>query len=57
VGIDDWSDFVVIDPKFYRPAEVDYLLGDPTKAEKKLGWKPKTSFSELVRMMVGADLE
>jgi len=55
VGIDDWSDFVVIDPEFYRPAEVDYLLGDPTKAEKKLGWKPKTSFSELVEMMVEAD--
>jgi GDPmannose 4,6-dehydratase len=45
-----------IDPKFFRPAEVDILLGDPTRAESKLGWTPQTSFSELVEMMMKADL-
>jgi GDPmannose 4,6-dehydratase len=57
IGVDDWSDYVVVDPKFYRPAEVDYLLGDASKAKEKLGWEPKTSFSELVKMMVKADLD
>ena len=55
VGL-DWEDHVVIDEKFYRPAEVDLLIGDATKAEEKLGWKPQTSFAELVAMMVDADL-
>jgi len=52
----DYRDFVVSDPKFFRPAEVDYLLGDPSKCKRELSWKPKTSFSELVRLMVDADL-
>jgi GDPmannose 4,6-dehydratase len=52
----DWHDYVVIDPKFYRPAEVDLLVADPTKAKRDLGWEPKVSFRELVTMMVDADL-
>jgi GDPmannose 4,6-dehydratase len=52
----DWHDYVVQDPRFMRPAEVDLLVGDPTKARKELGWEPKVSFSELVKMMVEADL-
>jgi GDPmannose 4,6-dehydratase len=52
----DWNDYVKIDPKYYRPTEVDLLIGDPTKAHKQLGWKPKCSFSELVRLMVMEDL-
>jgi len=51
-----WQDFVTVDPKYFRPAEVDVLLGDPTKARTVLGWKPKVSFKELVRLMVDADL-
>src|SRR5664279_1402746 len=53
----DWKKHVEIDPRYFRPAEVDLLLGDATKARKQLGWKPKVSFPELVRMMVDADLE
>lgn len=53
----DWQEFVVQDPKFYRPAEVDLLVGDPSKAGEKLGWEPSVSFRELVRLMVKADLE
>jgi GDPmannose 4,6-dehydratase len=45
-----------VDPRFYRPAEVDLLIGDPAKAGEKLGWKPQTSLEELCRMMVQADL-
>ncbi len=56
VGL-DYQDFVEIDPRYYRPAEVDYLLGDPSKATKVLGWKPRTSFAELVRLMMESDLE
>jgi GDPmannose 4,6-dehydratase len=52
----NYEDFVVIDPKFYRPAEVEVLLGDATKAHEKLGWKPKTDLEQLVRMMVDADI-
>ena len=55
VGIDDWSNLVVIDPRFYRPAEVDHLLGIPTKAEGKLGWKRNVSFKDLVHRMVNSD--
>ena len=55
VGIDDWSNLVVIDPQFYRPAEVDHLLGIPTKAEGKLGWKRNVSFKDLVHRMVDSD--
>ena len=47
---------MVIDPRFFRPAEVDLLLGDPTKAKTKLGWKPAVDFKTLVRMMVDADM-
>jgi GDPmannose 4,6-dehydratase len=53
----DWRDYVEIDPKLIRPAEVDYLRGDATKARKKLDWEPEVSFEELIRMMVEADLE
>jgi GDPmannose 4,6-dehydratase len=52
-----WQDYVVTDPKFMRPAEVDVLLADPSKARKELGWTPKVGFRELVAMMVDADLE
>jgi len=52
-----WQDYVVQDPRFLRPAEVDQLVGDATKAREKLGWKPTVPFEELVRMMVDADLE
>lgn len=58
VGIDKWKDHVVSDdPKFLRPAEVDYLIGDYSKAKNAFGWTPTTSFKELVEMMVKADLE
>jgi alkaline phosphatase D len=53
----DWQQYVVIDPIFKRPAEVDVLLGDASKARQKLGWKPKVHFPELVRMMAQADLD
>ncbi len=56
-GIDDWERYVSVDPRFFRPAEVDLLVGDPTKAHEQLGWEPRISFGELVRMMVTADLE
>tara|TARA_R100001163_G_scaffold64503_1_gene58905 strand:- start:824 stop:1828 length:1005 start_codon:yes stop_codon:yes gene_type:complete len=56
IDIKDWSDYVVQDPEFYRPAEVDYLRGDNTKAKEKLGWEPKHSFSDLVRLMVDHDV-
>jgi GDPmannose 4,6-dehydratase len=52
-----WEDHVTIDPKFMRPAEVDLLIGDASKARDTLGWKPRTSFPELVTMMVDADLD
>jgi GDPmannose 4,6-dehydratase len=55
IGIDDWSDFVEIDPKFYRPVEVNLLLGDCSLAKKDLGWYPKYSFGELVESMVRYD--
>ena len=53
----DWQKYVEIDPKYFRPTEVDYLLADPTKANTVLGWKPKVKFHELVRIMVDADLQ
>ena len=52
----DWNEYVVQDPKFYRPAEVDLLVGDPAKAGAKLGWEPSVSFKDLVRLMVDADV-
>jgi GDPmannose 4,6-dehydratase len=56
VGL-DYREFVAVDPRYYRPTEVDYLLGDPSKATKQLGWTPKTSFKELVRLMMESDVE
>jgi GDPmannose 4,6-dehydratase len=53
----DWKKYVKLDPKFLRPAEVDLLIGDPSKAMKKLGWKPKVSFEQMIQMMVDADVE
>ena len=53
----DYRDYVVCDPKFYRPAEVDQLIGDASKARKVLGWEPRVSFEELIHMTVDADLE
>jgi GDPmannose 4,6-dehydratase len=53
----DWRDHVEIDPRYYRPTEVDVLLGDASKARKKLGWTPKVGFEALIDMMVAADLE
>jgi GDPmannose 4,6-dehydratase len=55
-GIDDWEPYVKQDPRFYRPAEVDLLIGDASKAHEKLGWKPRVSFPDLVRMMYENDL-
>jgi GDPmannose 4,6-dehydratase len=55
VGL-DWHDYVEIDPKYYRPAEVDLLVGDASRARAQLGWKPKTTFKELVRLMIDADI-
>ena len=52
----NWQDYVVVDPQYLRPAEVDQLIGDPSKARQKLGWKPEVSFKELVHLMVDADL-
>ena len=56
VGL-NWQDYTVQDEKFMRPAEVDLLVGDPTKAMAKLGWEPQVGFEELVQMMVESDLE
>ena len=53
----DWQKYVELDPRYLRPAEVDLLLGDPSKAKKQLGWEPKVGFRELVTMMVDSDLE
>jgi GDPmannose 4,6-dehydratase len=53
----DWKEFVESDPRYFRPAEVDLLLGDASRAKEKLGWEPKIRFKDLVRMMVDADLE
>jgi len=53
----DWKDYVRKDPRYFRPTEVDLLIGDPTKAKKELGWTPKCSFPELVRLMVIEDLK
>jgi GDPmannose 4,6-dehydratase len=53
----DWRKYVEIDPRYYRATEVDLLLGDSTKARKKIGWEPKVRFRDLVRMMIDSDLE
>jgi len=56
VGL-NWKDYVVVDKKLFRPAEVDYLLGDSSKGRRVLGWKPRVNFKQLVEMMVDADME
>jgi GDPmannose 4,6-dehydratase len=56
-GLDDFERYVKLDPAFMRPAEVDHLIGDPGKADRDLGWKPRTSFEELIRLMTRADME
>jgi GDPmannose 4,6-dehydratase len=56
VGL-DYREFVDIDPRYYRPTEVDFLRGDPSKARERLGWTPRTSFEELIRLMMESDLE
>jgi len=56
VGL-DWKDYVEIDQRYFRPAEVDLLIGDPSKAKSKLGWEPKTTFQDLVKIMVDADIK
>jgi GDPmannose 4,6-dehydratase len=53
----NWEPYVVVDPRYYRPAEVDLLIGDAAKARRVLGWQPKTSFEELVERMVAADID
>ncbi|MDP2632484.1 MAG: GDP-mannose 4,6-dehydratase [Candidatus Curtissbacteria bacterium] len=57
VGITNWKKYVKTSKEFYRPAEVDFLIGDATKAKKALGWKPKVSFADLVKLMVEADIK
>ncbi|HEV7586394.1 MAG TPA: GDP-mannose 4,6-dehydratase [Solirubrobacteraceae bacterium] len=56
-GLGDFQQYVTIDPAFVRPAEVDHLIGDPGKAGRDLGWEPRTSFEELIRLMTRADLQ
>jgi GDPmannose 4,6-dehydratase len=56
VGL-DWEDHVRIDPRYYRPTEVDFLQGDPSKAMRELGWRPRMGFVELVGLMVDHDLD
>jgi GDPmannose 4,6-dehydratase len=56
VGL-NWQNYVEIDPKYFRPAEVDLLIGDSSKAKQKLGWEPKVKFDSLVKMMVDADIK
>ncbi len=55
VGL-DWQKYVEIDPRYYRPAEVELLIGDYSKAKSKMGWEPKTKFKDLIELMVDADL-
>jgi GDPmannose 4,6-dehydratase len=57
IGVENWADYVRQDPKFLRPAEVDLLIGDATKARTKLGWEPEVDFPALVKMMVAHDLQ
>jgi GDPmannose 4,6-dehydratase len=56
-GLGSYEPYVVQDPRFMRPAEVDLLIGDPSKAKSVLGWQPEVSFEELVEMMVRADID
>ena len=57
VGIDEWPRYVRQDAKFFRPAEVDLLIGDSTKARERLGWRPEVDFPTLIKMMVASDLQ
>lgn len=57
VGINNWQDYVEIDPRYFRPSEVDNLIADATKAKEKLGWEPKTKFNDLVKIMMDVDLK
>lgn len=57
VGMADWKDYIGIDPRYYRPTEVEYLVADARKAREKLGWEPKTKFKDLVKIMMKHDLE
>ena len=56
IGIDDWSKYVLQDERYMRPADVFYLRGDSSRAQQELGWKPKTSFEEMVSKMVKNDI-
>jgi len=56
-GVENWERYVRMDPGLLRPAEVDQLIGDPAKAKAQLGWEPRTSFEELIRLMTRSDLE
>jgi GDPmannose 4,6-dehydratase len=56
VGL-DYREFVEVDPRYHRPTEVDFLLADASKAARKLGWKPRTTFPQLIRLMMDADME
>jgi GDPmannose 4,6-dehydratase len=53
----DWKKYVISDPKYFRPSEVDYLQGNATKARTILGWKPRTNFIQLIKIMVDSDLK
>jgi GDPmannose 4,6-dehydratase len=53
----DWRKYVEIDARYFRPAEVDVLIGDASKAKRQLGWEPKTKFADLVKLMVEADVK
>ena len=55
--ISDWQKYIGVDPKYYRPVEVDYLLGDYSKAKKELGWEPKVKFKDLVKIMLEEDIK
>ena len=57
IGIEDWEKYIKTDPKFVRPADVDVLLGDASKAKKVLGWEPITSFEEMIKEMVQTDID
>ena len=57
IGIADWTSYIKQDPRFMRPAEVDVLRGDSTKAKNELGWTPKTNFSDMVKKMVENDIK
>jgi GDPmannose 4,6-dehydratase len=57
IGIEDWQSYVRQDQRFFRPAEVDLLIGDATKARTRLGWEPEVQFAELIAMMVANDLQ